>query len=257
MIRFDLAIFPCLAAIGAVSAEAQATPAPSPVCTVTATFVSQDLFRGYYLGGSSIEPSIDLSNGAYDFGYWSNSTVSNRVQGPMSTEVEVYGSYLFEAVKNRASVEPGFTLYALPWGHGFYGRYKASIEPYIGASLTLGGVQLSPRLYDDLVLKVVTWEFNATYAVPLKAAHTELDLDLTYGADISSIRGPGVPDSPRIWTTYWLFGVAAPFQVGKRGTLTLGFNYTGSASGEPGAFGIGGLPVSSRGLVTVSFAVKL
>jgi hypothetical protein len=257
MIRLYLPIFPCLAAIGAVSAAAQTPPTPSAVCTVTATFVSQDLFRGYYLGGPSIEPTIDFSNGAYDFGYWSNSTVSNRVEGPMSTEVEVYGSYLFETVKGRLSVEPGFTLYALPWGHGFYGRYKASIEPYIGANLTLGGVMLSPRLYDDLVLKIVTWEFNATYAVPGKAAHTELDLELTYGANISSIRGPGVPDSPRIWATYWLFGVTAPFQFGKRGTLSLGFNYTGSIPGEPGAFAIGGHPVLSRGLVTVSYAIKL
>jgi hypothetical protein len=60
-----------------------------------------------------------------------------------------------------------------------------------------------------------------------------------------------------MWTTYWLFGVTAPFQVGKRSTLSLGFNYTGSAPGEPGAFAIGGHTVLSRGLVTVSFAVKL
>jgi hypothetical protein len=243
--------------MGVSSVAAQPAANSAAVCTLSTTFVSQDLFRGYFLGGPSIEPSIDFTNNVYDFGYWSNSTVSNRVQGPSSTEVEVYGAYVFDVLKGRMTAEPGFTLYALPWGQGFYGRFKASIEPYVGANLTLGGLQVNPRLYDDLVLRVITWELNASYEVPLTAVNRVLDLTVSYGSDISYLRGPGVPDSPRIWTTYWLAGASVPFQVGKRGTLTLGFNYTGSYPGAEGAFALGGVPVSSRGLFTVSYAVKL
>jgi len=224
---------------------------------LTTTFVSQDLFRGYYLGGRSVEPSLDVSGGAWDLGYWSNSTVSNRVQGPSSTEIEVYGSYVVQAIKDRLSVEPGFTLYALPWGPGFYGIHRASVEPSVGLNFSAGGIQFSPKVYDDLVLKVLTWELNAAYVVPLGAAHTEIDLTASYGADVSTFVSIGTPPGPRTWSTYWLLQAAAPFRLGERETLTLGWCYTGSAYGEPGAFAYGGRPVSSRGLVTMSLAVKL
>ena len=253
-----------MAAFVAVRANAQTSLAtgapaagPGAVWVFTTTFVSQDLFRGYYLGGPSIEPSLDLGNGVYDLGFWSNSTVRNRVQGPSSTEIELYGSYVIQAIRDALSVEPGFTLYALPWGPGFYGLHRVSVEPSLGLNFSVAGIQLAPKVYDDLVLKVVTCELNAAYAVPLRAVRTELDLTASYGADVSTFVSIGAPAGPRTWSTYWLLQVAAPFQVGKRGTFTLGWCYTGSAYGEPGAFALGGHPVSSRGLVTASYAIKL
>jgi len=227
------------------------------VLTLTTTFVSQDLFRGYFLGGPSLEPDIDVSNGIYDLGLWSNSTVRNRTQGPSSTEVEAYGSYQVDIVKDKLSAEAGFTLYALPWGPGFGGVYRSSIEPSIGLNFPIGKVQFSPRVYDDIVLRVRTLEANAACALPLKASRTELDLTVTLGTEQLPLAWSGPSKDTRVWATYWLFQVAAPFPVGRQGTFTVGWCYTGSTFNERGPFGLGEGSRSARGLVTASFALKL
>lgn len=224
-------------------------------CLFTTDFVSQDVFRGYFLGGASIEPSLDFSNGKFDLGEWSNSTVHNRVQGASSTEVELYGSYTVP-VKASVSLEPGFTLYTLPWGRGFEGGHRSSIEPSLALNFSMGAVRLTPTVYDDLVLRVLTFEANATYALPLKGAGSELDFTATLGTQNFQSEPAGTPTGAGRWDTYWLLGVAAPFKVGKAETFTVGWSWTGINENETDAFRFGGSPESERGSVTLSFAAK-
>jgi hypothetical protein len=244
-----------LVAAGVHDAGAQAVSSAAPASNVTSLFttdvVSQDVFRGTFLGGPSIEPSLDFSNGTFDLGEWSNSTVSNRVQGPSSTEIELYGSYTFP-VRGSVSLEPGFTLYALPWGPGFGDSHRASIEPSLALNYSVGALRLTPTVYDDLVLKVMTLEANATYAVPLKGARTELDFTATLGAE-KSLRGAL---GAHAWSTYWLLGVAAPFKAGKTETFTVAWSCTGILRNESSAFGFAAGSESALGFVTLSFAVK-
>jgi hypothetical protein len=236
-------------------AGAQAISSAGPTSNVISLFttdvVSQDVFRGFFLGGPSIEPSLDFSNGTFDLGEWSNSTVSNRVQGPSSTEIELYGSYTFP-VRGSVSLEPGFTLYALPWGPGFGGSHRSSIEPSLASNFSVGALRLTPTVYDDLVLRVVTLEVNATYAHPLKGARTELDFTATLGAEKSHAPPPGT----RAWSTYWLVGIAVPFRVGKTETFTVAWSCTGILRNESSAYGFQDGSESALGFVTLSFAVK-
>jgi hypothetical protein len=221
----------------------------------TTDVVSQDVFRGYLLGGASIEPSLDFSNGKFDLGEWSNSTVSNRIQGASSTEIELYGSCTVP-VMGSVSLEPGFTLYTLPWGPGFEGHHRSSTEPNLALNFTVGEIRLSPTVYEDIVLRVLTLEANATYALPLVRARTELDFTATLGAERLQSEPAGTPPGARTWSTYWLLGVAAPFKLGKAKTLTFGWSWTGIDQDETGAFRFGGGPESERGFATLSFAIK-
>jgi hypothetical protein len=113
-----------------------------------------------------------------------------------------------------------------------------------------------PTVYDDLVLRVLTMEANATYALPLGGARTELDLTATLGAEKFQSEPAGTPPGARTWSTYWLLGVAAQFRVGKAETFTVGWSWTGINQDEAGAFRFGAGPDSERGFVTLSFAVK-
>ena len=135
--------------------------------------------------------------------------------------------------------------------------YRPSVEPNIGLNFPIGKVQLSPKAYDDVVLRVQTLEANAAYALPFKAARTELDLTVTLGTERLPLAWSGPSRGARVWATYWLFQVAAPFPVGKQGTLTVGWCYTGSTFNERGPFGLGQGSQSARGLVTASLALKL
>jgi hypothetical protein len=221
--------------------------------TMDATFVSQDLFRGTFLGGASIEPSIDYACGAVDLGLWTNSTVENRVQGPSSTEVELYCSYAGK-VNDHVGVVPGFTYYYLPSGPGFPGNHRATLEPNVGLSGDVGRVRFTPTAYYDVVLRLLTLEMNAACTVSL--ARAEVDLSATAGADKSM----GAPWAPKGWYNYWLVGFALPFRMGTAGRLTVGFNYTGSTQGRGGPGvpnGQAGRTESGRGLATVAYSLKL
>jgi hypothetical protein len=234
-----------------ISGAGPAGAASNVTCLFTTDVVSQDVFRGTFLGGPSIEPSLDFSNGRFDLGEWSNSTVSNRVQGASSTEIELYGSYAFP-IRGSVSLEPGFTLYTLPWGPGFGDSHRSSVEPNIALAVSVGSLRLTPTVYDDLVLRVLTLEANATYALPLSRARTELDFTATLGAERSQETPPGA----RAWSTYWLLGVAAPFQAGKAETFTVGWSCTGILRNQAGAFEFAKGSESAMGFVTLSFAVK-
>ncbi|HTU03004.1 MAG TPA: TorF family putative porin, partial [Candidatus Sulfotelmatobacter sp.] len=147
---------------------------------LTPSLVSQYMFRGVRLGGLSFQPSVeaDLGNGA--LGVWSNFPLMDKVDGVSDPEIDPYGSYTF-AINASLSIAPGFTVYTYPNADTSAGSFRSTFEPYLAVNYAVAGVNLTPKLYYDLVLGGPTLELSATYGVPLRAAHTTLGLAATVG----------------------------------------------------------------------------
>src|SRR5665213_213858 len=173
----------CGLAAGAVSVRAQTatttttTTAPAPAApaapslswTLTPTYVSSYMFRGQRLGGQSFEPSLEADYGSLALGVWANDPFTNKdkVPGQSDPEIDPYGSYTF-SLSDAFSIQPGFTWYTYVKAPTNQGFYRMTFEPNLALNYTVEGVKLTPKIYYDVVLHEVTYEFDATYAVPLK-----------------------------------------------------------------------------------------
>ncbi|HEY4299613.1 MAG TPA: TorF family putative porin [Candidatus Didemnitutus sp.] len=240
-----------------------ATPAPAPAdapsysWTLTPAFASQYMFRGVRLGGPSFEPSIEFDDGNLAVGVWSNFPLADKVDGQSDPEFDFYGSYKQEIIKDTLYFVPGYTIYTYPNAHKDNGFYKATVEPNVALSYTVGGVTLTPKVYYDFVLKGATWEFSAAYTVPLKDAGTELDFSGTYGTYLWTDAIPDVDPGVKNWGDYYLVGVSMPFAVGKSGKITVGVAYT---KGSENFYKQGSDPkvangaAIGRGVLSISYA---
>ena len=253
----------CALALGAISAQAQ-TPAAAPVAaapsyTITATtsVVSQYMFRGTRLGGPSIQPAVDFASGSLALGLWTNFPVKDKVVGASDPELDFYGSYTFDLVKDSLNIVPGFTLYDYPNAYTNAGAYRSTFEPSVALNYTIAGVKFTPKAYYDFMLKGPTYELSAAYALPLKDLGTELDFLGTVGT--LYLRDAANNATPRVknWGDYWSLGVAAPFQLTKESKLSVGFAYT---KGSGNYLKAGSTPKFSnpsavgRGVVTISYS---
>lgn len=241
-------------------------PAPAPVAEAapsyswvfTPSFASQYMFRGARLGGPSFQPSIEFDKGNGAIGVWANYPMADKVVGQSDPEYDIYGSYTV-AINDSLSIVPGFTWYNYPRADEAGGFYKMTFEPSVAVNYTVANVKLTPKLYYDMVLKGPTYELTATTALPLKDAGTELDFTATVGTFKwnDAFEGYTPPDTYKNYGTYWLVGVAAPFQVTKNSKLTLGVAYT---KGSDNYIKQGGTPkfvntsAVGRGVVTISYA---
>jgi uncharacterized protein (TIGR02001 family) len=266
-----------LTAAGAISASAQtttpapapaaaATPAPAPApadapsssWTFTPAFASQYMFRGSRLSGPSFEPTIEFDSGNLAVGVWSNFPIKDKVEGQSDPEIDFYGSYKLEMVKDTLYFVPGYTLYTYVNAKKENGFYQVTFEPNIALSYTVAGVTLTPKVYYDFVLKGPTWEFNAAYAVPLKDAGTELDFLGTLGTYKLTSAIPDVSPEVKTWGNYWLVGVSMPFAIGKSGKLTVGWAYTKGSDSffkqgtDPKVINSGAV---GRGVVTIGYGM--
>jgi hypothetical protein len=223
-------------AAGAINANAQTAapaaqvPAPAPSepalsLVLTPSYVSQYMFRGQRLGGQSFEPSVEADYGNWALGVWSNFPLADRVPGQSDPEIDPYGSYTY-SVNDSLSLQPGFTVYTYANAPTDQGFYRSTFEPNFAVNYTVGGVKFTPKLYYDVVLKGLTSELSAGYAVPLKELGSELDFAGTIGnyflhdaVNYSDPRTKSVGN-------YWLLGVSAPFTINKATKLTVGWAYT-------------------------------
>jgi uncharacterized protein (TIGR02001 family) len=248
--------------IGALSSRAQNAAIPAPVAapsfsvTVTPSFVSQYMFRGQRLSGSSFQPVVEATFGNAGLGIWSNFPIEDKATGASDPEIDPYGYYTFN-LSDRLSIVPGFTLYTYPNADIGAGFYRSTFEPSIALNYTIGGVKLTPKLYYDFTLDGPTYEFTAAYAVALTELGTELNFSATYGEYIQKeIVRNGVPQS-KAWGEYWSVGVAMPYQITKNSKFTVGFTY---AKGEDSFFKTGSAPkvnnslAMGRGVVSASYA---
>lgn len=249
-------------ALGALSVSGQTAATPAPAAptsswTITPAFASTYMFRGVRLGGPSFEPTIEFDSGNLALGVWANYPISDKVVGQSDPEIDPYGSYTF-TLSDSLSIAPGFTWYNYPHADSSNGFYKSTFEPNVALNYTVGGVKLTPKIYYDVVLKGFTFEFNASFAVPLKDAGTELDFLGTVGTYKWDEAADNVTPSVKNYGDYWLIGVSAPFAITSASKVVVGVAYTegsnnyfkqsGSAKAlNPGAVG--------RCVVTLSYAI--
>jgi hypothetical protein len=259
-------LFTCAAAFatGAAGLFAQApaaVPAAAPSVTVTATasLVSQYMFRGLRLSDGGLQPSVEVGAGNLTLGAWGNFPIDgDKVPDSSDPEIDLYGSYSI-ALQDGITMSPGFTSYHFPNAPTNAGFYRSTFEPNIALSWTMAdGVKLTPKIYYDLVLKGPTYEITALYALPMKEIGSELDFTATYGG--YEWREAANDASPDVKATgqYWLFGVAAPFQITPRSKLTLGIAYTEGRKAYTKAGEFGKTPNSlavGRGVATVSYTM--
>lgn len=208
--------------------------------TVTPAYVSEYMFRGVRLGGPSFQPSMEFAWENLTVGLWANLPVADHVSGQSDPELDAYLSYTFN-VNDRFSIEPGFTAYFYPDADTDDGFYAASYEPNLAVNYTIAGLQLTPKVYYDVVMDGPTFELNAAYTVPLEKLHTQLDFSGSVG---TYYWNDSVKDaSPRVENSgsYFQLGVALPFAINERLTFTPGLAYTEGfdnkyeVSGEPDA----------------------
>lgn len=240
-----------------VRAQAPAPAAPSYTVTVTPTFVSQYMLRGARLGGPSFEPTIEYGSGNLTLGLWSNFPLKDKVVGQSDPEIDPYGSYKFEIAKDL-TLQPGFILYTYPRAEKNNGFYKTTFEPSLALNYTVNGWTLTPKIYQDVVLSQTLLEFNATYALPLKDAGTELDFLGTVGTFKATDAFENTSPAMKNTGNYYLVGVTMPFQVTKDSKFLVGFAYT---KGSDNYFKQGTAPrfkntgAVGRGVVTLSYAI--
>ena len=202
------------------------TAAPSLSVTVTPSYVSEYMFRGQRLGGQSFEPSVEADYGNWALGVWSNLPLANRVPGQSNPEIDPYGSYTVN-LNDSLSLQPGFTIYTYAKAPTNQGFFRSTYEPNFAVNYTIDGFKLTPKLYYDLILRGLTSELSAAYAVPVKELGTELDFTGTIGNyfqedAVNKIDNPGAKAAGN----YWLLGVSAPFTVAKDTKVTVGWAYT-------------------------------
>lgn len=183
------------------------------------------MFRGSHLDGPSFEPVVEVDYENLAIGVWTNFPIKDKVPGQSDPEIDPYGSYKI-AINDSLNVQPGFTWYNYPNANESNGFFKSTFEPNIALNYTIAGVTLTPKLYYDVVLKGPTYEFTATYTVPLKDINSELDFTGTAGTFI--VRNAVQDADPHFknWGDYYLIGVAMPFQLTKAMKLTVGIAYT-------------------------------
>ena len=194
--------------------------------TVSPTLTSQYIFRGVKLADSSFQPWVDYTAGPLSIGVWASAALEDRVAGDSDPELDLYGAYTFSSRAGAFSFVPGFYLYTYPDARSEIGLYSTTLEPSLAVVFTAEGIQFTPKLYYDLMLRGATYEITAAIALPLTRLGTELDFTATAGtfksSDVTHAAAPEVKN----WGDYWSFGVAVPVQISVRSKLTLAVLYS-------------------------------
>lgn len=260
IIKLLLWLAPVLA-LGTLRAFAQApavaVPASTPISvSATASVVSQYMFRGLRIGDGGFQPAVEVSAGNGLLGVWAHVPFNgDKVPDSSDPEIDLYGAYTF-ALERGITLTPGFTSYHYPKAPTDAGFYRATFEPSLAVSGTIAGVKVTPKLYYDVVLKGLTTELTALYALPLKNLGSELDFTATYGGYTWNDSANHAAPKVKTWGEYWLLSVAAPFQISREARITLGVAYTEGRRAYTKAGTLGKAPNSlavGRGVVTLSY----
>ncbi len=222
------------------------------------------MFRGARLGGPSFQPSIEYDQGSLAIGVWASTPISSKVVGQSDPELDIYGSYTLEVVKDTLTWVPGFTIYTYPDADENAGFYKATYEPNIAINYTVAGWKFTPKLYYDFKLKGPTYEITAFYAIPLPDAKTEIDFTAQFGTFKWTSFAPnatnslGMPVDVKNYGNYYSVGLATPFQLSSNSKLTVGLAYVkgsdnflkyGTDAKYPNSAAVG------RAVFTISYAL--
>lgn len=196
------------------------------VWTVSPAITSAYVFRGVERAGASFQPWIDYTMGPLSAGVWSSTSLQNRSIRESNPEIDLYGSYTFTTRSGALGIMPGFYYYTYPAAKRSRGHYSSTFEPSLAAIFSIRGVQFTPKLYYNVMLKGATFEITAAIALPLKSLGTELDLSATAGTyqwnDVTADASP----AEKNWGDYGAIGAAVPVQVTTQSKLTLAVTYS-------------------------------
>ena len=243
-----------------VSAWCNSVSDTEGVWTISPAFTSHYVFRGVELADACFQPWIDYTRGPLSLGVWSSAALEDRVSGDSDPEVDLYGSYSFANASKSVTFVPGFYLYTYPDAKRSNGLYSVTFEPSFAVVFTAAGVQFTPKIYYDVMLKGATYELTAAFALPLKSLGTELDFAATAGTFKTTDTAADVTPAVKNWGDYWTIGVAAPVQVSMRSKVTLAVTYS---EGRNNFFKEGTLPrVANEGAhaqtsVTLTYSINL
>lgn len=194
--------------------------------TFTPSYVSQYMFRGVRLAGSSLQPGLEYAQGGFAGGLWASCPLQDEGTGPINWEFDLYGSFTRTLVPERLDLVAGGTVYSYPNLHHNEGAYVVTVEPSLALNATVAGVRLTPKLYYDVVLRGPTAELSAAYALPLTTLGTELDFVASVGTYKLDTVVANADPKTKNWGDYWLVGVSAPVQVTAGSKVLLGLTYT-------------------------------
>ncbi len=229
------------------------------VWTISPTITSHYVFRGVELAGASFQPWIDYTLGPLSVGVWSSTSLKDRSPREPDPEIDLYGSYTFTTQSGALGIMPGFYYYTYPDAKRSSGHYSSTFEPSLAAIFSVGGVQFTPKVYYNVMLKGATFEITAAIALPLKSLGTELDLSATAGTyKWNAVRANASPEEKN-WGDYWMLGAAVPVQVTTQSKLTIAVGYS---DGRNNFYKQGSLPQQTnerahgQTAVTLSYSIS-
>ena len=236
---------------------------PSPsigTWTISPAVTSHYIFRGVELAGACFQPWVDYTVGPLSAGVWSSIALKDQVADDSDPEIDLYGSYTFTSQSGSYSVVPGFYFYTYPDAKRSNGLYSCTFEPSLAAIFSAGGVQFTPKIYYDMMLKGATFEITGALALPLKSLGTELDFSATAGTYKWDAVTADASPAEKNWGDYWAVGIAIPVQVTVRSKLTLAVTYS---EGRNNYYKQGSEPrqinedAHGQTAVTLSYAISL
>lgn len=194
------------ALVAGVSVQA-ADKASELSATVDITYVSDYIFRGVQLADASIQPSVEVAYADFYAGAWHSDALSQSV-GFFDSETDLYAGYGYK-LNDTFKFDVGVTRYTYNGG-----GTGDTTEAYVGVS---AGVLLSPSLYyyHDFDLETNSLEASIGYSFPIEAINASLDLS----AKLGNVSSPGED------YTYGVAGVAIPYKLSDKATLTVGVDY--------------------------------
>lgn len=173
------------------------------------TFDTKYVFRGQQLADNVFHPSIEFAQEDFYLGVWASQPLENRGWPERwQDEVDFYGGYGW-AINEKTSIDIGGAYYYYPTG-------DSTIEPYIGITREISGIESSLYLYQDLDLDTTTAEGSANYRLPL-GGNASVDLGVNLGAVDAKSRG-----------SYLYYGadVVVPFELNDNAVFSIGLHYS-------------------------------
>lgn len=216
-----IAVLVCTPFVFAEEAAPVAAPASAPALSFTLrnTVASEYIFRGQEYGDLTYSPALSVAWGSY-YGGVVGTVSENLLLGDY--EVDTYLG-AGRALTERLSIDGGVVVYHYA-GRNVLGTIgNDTIEPYVGLAATAGPVKVSLYYYYDLQIDDSTYELAATYALPLEALHTSLNLVATAGYVTGDLT-----ENFYVADNYVYYGARGelPFVLCKNATLTLGLSAT-------------------------------
>jgi uncharacterized protein (TIGR02001 family) len=185
-------------------------PASSYSVTVDFPYATKYVFRGYELAKGAFQPSVKVTSGDFYAGVWMSAPVDRGYE----LEIDYFAGYGFKLAE-AWSLDTGLTVYTYPGLDTSGGADKATFEGYLGVNGTVGVFTTGTYAYYDMTLEVLTLQEVLGYSITL---------DDKTSVNLSATLGHVVPNGGGGYT-YYGFGMAVPYKLSDKATVTAGVQY--------------------------------